>query len=112
MSGWASIYGPLKARFPEERYHFNKTLLSYEKTLAGVSAHFADGTTARADLLIGADGLRSAVRTRLCPGLEPEYAGYVAWRGTIAESALLVDLRAWLGSDFHMVLPPGEMFAS
>jgi len=66
MSGWASIYGPLKARFPEERYHFNKTLLSYEKTLAGVSAHFADGTTARADLLIGADGLRSAVRTRLC----------------------------------------------
>ena len=112
MSGWASVYRPLKARFPAERYHFNKTLLSYEETLAGVSAHFADGSTARADLLIGADGLRSAVRTQLYPGLESEYAGYVAWRGTIAESALPVDLRAWLGGDYWMVLPPGEMFAT
>jgi 2-polyprenyl-6-methoxyphenol hydroxylase-like FAD-dependent oxidoreductase len=42
----------------------------------GVEAVFADGTRARGDLLIGADGLRSALRTQLDPGAAPpRYVG-------------------------------------
>jgi 2-polyprenyl-6-methoxyphenol hydroxylase-like FAD-dependent oxidoreductase len=42
----------------------------------GISAVFADGTRARGDLLIGADGLRSIVRTQLDPGAAPpRYVG-------------------------------------
>jgi len=47
----------------------------------GVSLHFADGTTENGDLLIGADGIRSAVRTQLLGPQPPDYTGYIAWRG-------------------------------
>ncbi|MEV6973024.1 FAD-dependent monooxygenase [Kitasatospora sp. NPDC093806] len=34
------------------------------------------------DLVVGADGHRSVVRAAVCPDARPEYAGYVAWRGS------------------------------
>lgn len=48
-----------------------------------------DTTTAMdGDLVIAADGAHSAIRRKLCPGVVPKYAGYVTWRGRVAESAL------------------------
>ena len=41
--------------------------------------------TVSADLVIGADGPSSALRKLLLPQVTREYAGYVAWRGTIPE---------------------------
>jgi 2-polyprenyl-6-methoxyphenol hydroxylase-like FAD-dependent oxidoreductase len=49
-----------------------------------VAARFADGSTERGDLLIGADGIHSVIRRELHGPAEPRYAGYAAWRG-IAE---------------------------
>lgn len=46
---------------------YGKRLVHAERTPAGVLAHFADGTSAEGDLLIGADGLRSATRTIIDP---------------------------------------------
>jgi 2-polyprenyl-6-methoxyphenol hydroxylase-like FAD-dependent oxidoreductase len=83
MSAWANVYRPLKDRFPAERYHFGKSFLKFERDNSETVARFEDGSEARADLLIGADGLRSAVRAQLFPGLEPAYAGYVAWRSIV-----------------------------
>jgi 2-polyprenyl-6-methoxyphenol hydroxylase-like FAD-dependent oxidoreductase len=40
---------------------------SFEQDDEGVTVQLADGTTARADMLVGADGIRSAVRTQLLP---------------------------------------------
>src|SRR5690348_7225016 len=47
----------------------------------GVTARFENGDSARADLLVGADGLNSAVRAHLHGARPPRYAGYTAWRG-------------------------------
>ncbi|GAP88688.1 putative FAD NAD -binding domain-containing protein [Rosellinia necatrix] len=40
----------------------------------------------RADLVIGADGPDSFVRSKYLPGTERRYVGYIAWRGTVPES--------------------------
>ena len=42
-----------------------------------------NGERIHGDLIIGADGLGSRMRQLLLPGSEPEYAGYIAWRGTV-----------------------------
>ena len=55
---------------------------------------FATGEGVAADLLVCADGDRSESRHRLLPDVRPQYAGYIAWRGTLEESkapATLVD---------------------
>ena len=58
------------------------------ETPAGVLAHFANGSTAQADALIGADGLNSRVRRQLWPAAVPRYAGYTCWRAVVDASRL------------------------
>ncbi|ASK88862.1 FAD-dependent oxidoreductase [Sphingorhabdus sp. SMR4y] len=45
-----------------------------------VLAKFANGDTAAGDLLVGADGVRSAVRAMLRPGDEPRFTEHIAYR--------------------------------
>lgn len=87
-SCWTRIYRPLKATLPDTCYRAGATLERIEQDRAGVTAIFADGTRARGDLLIGADGLRSTVRQQFLPDLKPRYTGYVAWRGVVDERQL------------------------
>ena len=49
------------------------------------------------------------VRSQLFPGLEPAYAGYVAWRSIVEDSAISPGAREWLQNNYWFVLPPGEM---
>ncbi|MFE6921014.1 FAD-dependent monooxygenase [Nocardia sp. NPDC057663] len=57
------------------------TVSGYRHDRDGVTVEFADGSTERGELLIGADGVHSAVRRTLA-GPEPaRYTGYIAWRG-------------------------------
>jgi 2-polyprenyl-6-methoxyphenol hydroxylase-like FAD-dependent oxidoreductase len=46
-------------------------------------ALLADGRAEPADLLIGADGINSAIRTQLHGERKPRYAGYTTWRGLL-----------------------------
>ncbi|KAK0507039.1 hypothetical protein JMJ35_010497 [Cladonia borealis] len=58
---------------PQERAHLQKRLIKIEDkdSDGGVILHFKDGTTAVADAVIGAEGIRSVVREHI---LGPEYA--------------------------------------
>jgi 2-polyprenyl-6-methoxyphenol hydroxylase-like FAD-dependent oxidoreductase len=40
------------------------------------------------DLVVAADGAHSAIRKKLCPEVNPQYAGYVTWRGRVPEEAV------------------------
>ena len=46
-----------------------------------VTAYFENGESAEADLLVGADGIHSRVRTLLFGPEKPRFTGCVAWRG-------------------------------
>ncbi|GAO07411.1 putative oxidoreductase [Streptomyces lydicamycinicus] len=64
------------------RFAYGKRLVAAEETREGVTAHFADGTSATADILIGADGIRSTVRTVIDPQApDPEYGGVLSFGG-------------------------------
>jgi 2-polyprenyl-6-methoxyphenol hydroxylase-like FAD-dependent oxidoreductase len=59
------LYQRMIAALPEGVLHMDKRLVSFDDGPGGVTLHFADGTTAQADVLVGADGLRSTVRRQL-----------------------------------------------
>jgi 6-hydroxynicotinate 3-monooxygenase len=69
---------------------------------------FADGSDARADVMIGADGVHSFVRETLFGAEAPRYTGRVAYRTTFS-STLLNGLHIdpntkWWGPDRHIVI--------
>ena len=61
--------------------HLNATCVGIDLDADGVTARFADGRTARGSILVGADGIRSAVRDSLIGATPPRYAGYFGYRG-------------------------------
>ena len=70
----------------------------------------SDGRTLEADVLIGADGLRSTVRQQCAPEVAPLYAGYVAWRSLLAERDFPPEIHRALFELMTFCLPPGEQF--
>lgn len=108
MTAWDRVFFLLRGALPEANYHRGKELRRVEQGANGVTAHFADGSAEQADVLIGADGIRSIVRQQYLPDVAPLYAGYTAWRGLIAEGAFPPALHAALFNDFAFCLPDNE----
>lgn len=70
----------LRAAVPTEAIHLNTTVTGVENSANQVTV-FAGGVQHSADLLVGADGLHSTIRTSLWPNAKPPvYAGYTTWR--------------------------------
>jgi 2-polyprenyl-6-methoxyphenol hydroxylase-like FAD-dependent oxidoreductase len=69
------------------------------------------GEAHRADLVIGADGHRSAVRRHVDPSAQPRYCGYLLWRGMVAADALDDEVRAtFLDGCLHLRPATGHHF--
>jgi 2-polyprenyl-6-methoxyphenol hydroxylase-like FAD-dependent oxidoreductase len=108
MTAWERVYRFLRDAFPPERYHRGKSLRGIEASQASVTALFDDSSCLAADLLVGADGIRSTVRQICQPDCAPRYAGYVAWRALIPEDALSLQAHRDLFPYMAFCLPPGE----
>ena len=108
LTSWGRLYAMLKAQFPPDAYHAGFSLARVEQTANGIRAIFENGDEAQGELLVGADGIRSTVRAQLLPAVTPQYAGYVAWRGLVEETALSPATHADLFEKFAFCLPPGE----
>jgi 2-polyprenyl-6-methoxyphenol hydroxylase-like FAD-dependent oxidoreductase len=112
LTSWDRVFRMLRQEFPDAHYHIGKELQRVEQTGGRVLAHFADGSSAEGDLLIGADGFRSNVRADVLPEVKPLYAGYIAWRGLVDESALPAKVHADIFDAMVFGLPPNEQFIS
>ena len=108
LSSWGRLYRALKDAFPAGAYHFDKTLVGLDDDGRRVTARFHDGSCAEADLLIGADGIRSTVRAQILPGVDPQYAGYVAWRGLVPEAKLPPELHREIFEHNMVCYPDGD----
>lgn len=118
QTSWNVLYRALRDGLPPARLHAGRRFARYEQEGQRVTAHFADGASETADLLIGADGARSTVRAQMQADVGPAYAGYVAWRGVVPEALLPQATREKLDRAFvfqqgdgHLLLAylvPGE----
>ncbi|MFI0976815.1 FAD-dependent monooxygenase [Streptomyces sp. NPDC021093] len=87
---WGPLWRELRARVPESvDFRTGTAVKQLRLTSRGVEL---DGELY--DVAVGADGIRSLVRTAACPDTVPEYAGYLAWRGAYPESEL-PDAHLW-----------------
>jgi len=111
-SSWARIYRPLKAALPPQCYRAYARLVGIEQNDHRITATFADGTCLRGDLLIGADGLHSIVRTQFLPLLQPNYTGYVAWRGVGDPTTIPPPMHDLLFHHMVFAFPEGSMLLS
>lgn len=60
---------------------YGKRLAGFQPSDGGVAARFADGSEARGDVLVGADGIHSATRRLLAPAVRPAYTGLLSIGG-------------------------------
>jgi 2-polyprenyl-6-methoxyphenol hydroxylase-like FAD-dependent oxidoreductase len=89
----------------DRRIVFGSEVTRYECDENRVRVHFADGRHADADLLVGADGVNSAVRRQHLPGAEPVDTGKRCVYGkTLLRPEALDRLPATLGAGFTAVV--------
>ena len=105
VTSWDRIHQILRALMPEGAYRLGRTVTGYAEYDDGVEAIFDDGSREGADLLVGADGFRSAIRGQMLPEVQPKYAGYVVWRAVTGEADLSEEVHERLFADFSFFLP-------
>ncbi len=110
LTAWERVYRLLRDAFPPQHYHRSRGFAGFTQDAGKVTARFSDGESVVADLLVGADGIRSTVRQQAAPDVTPLYAGYSAWRALIAESAFAPEVHRELFEYMTFTLPPGEQF--
>lgn len=113
---------PLEQLYPLHRAEFQKLLagalppgtvrlghdcVGVAEDAAGVRIDFADGSRARAEVLIGADGIHSVIQPLVSERSEPESEGIMAYRGLIPAdrpgvAGHLNSIQMWVG--------PGQSF--
>ena len=111
-TSWGTVYRALLDDFGQEHYHLGEFCAGFSQDVDQVELRFVSGRVERADLVVFADGITSTARRRLFPELEPEYAGYVGWRGTLREDqvtpetyGLLADTLTYsIGDHTHAVM--------
>ncbi|MFC4373183.1 FAD-dependent monooxygenase [Nocardia halotolerans] len=82
------------------------------RTGISVRAAHIDGTvdhsegTSTADLIVGADGIRSVVRRAVCGEVAPRYAGYTAWRAVVDTAESLTEFGETWGRGARFGMAP------
>ncbi len=107
----ADMLTMLADAMPAERNHLGHKLTALNDTGHHVELEFESGARATADIVIGADGIHSAVRNILLGAEAPQFTGCVAYRGMVPadrlpNSDLRVESQLFLGPGSHFVSYP------
>ena len=104
----ADLLAMLRHALPGDRVHLAHRLVALDDRGARVEVTFANGSTAAVDLLVGADGIHSAVRALVFGEEPPRFTGCAAYRGLVpakrlAQLELEVTTQIWMGPRGHFV---------
>ena len=104
----ADLLDTLVRALPEGRIHLAHRLVGLSDDGERVEATFENGTKSEFDLLVGADGIHSTVRTILSGPEQPRFTGCVAYRGLVPAGRLKhldleVTAQMWMGPGAHFV---------
>jgi len=80
---WWHLQQALVSQLPRNIIHLDRQCIGFVQNESEVKIHFAGGETTSADLLIGADGINSAVRSTLVGAEQPRYLNSMAWRAIL-----------------------------
>jgi salicylate hydroxylase/6-hydroxynicotinate 3-monooxygenase len=104
------LHGALLSTVPAGLLAYDKTLVGIERIGGSFTLRFADGGSARADAVIGADGVHSRVREILLGPEKPRFTGRIAHRTTfpsaLMKGYLVETCTKWWGPDRHIVIYP------
>lgn len=107
MTAWDTLFAAFRTSLPDGSYRLDSALQGLAIGGDEVVATYTDGSCARGDILVGADGVGSTTRTLLeIPG-KISYSGYVAFRGLEPESELPAELQDLLAERFTLFGIPG-----
>lgn len=86
----------LLAAIGVDRVRLNKRCVAIEQTVHNATAIFEDGHRATGDIVVGADGTHSIIRTHVVGhSTERRYVGYVNWNGLVPISDELAPPNSW-----------------
>jgi 2,6-dihydroxypyridine 3-monooxygenase len=95
-----------------DKYHLGNSVSGFRDEGSEVTVFLSDGTTKKVDLLVCADGINSTARRLLVPNPSPEYAGYVAWRGTIGPENVMAESFNFLQESItYHLMPDGHLLS-
>lgn len=104
----ADVQSILLQKIPERNLHTGLACVSVENTSAGAAAILSNDNAIEADIVMGADGIHSAVRDSLFGAQPPKFTGCICYRGMAPYEALAhlpaaQGLNAWWGPSGHVV---------
>ena len=107
----ADLQAALVEALPGDVLHLGATCSGVTVDRERPRVHFLDRPNVESDLVIGADGIHSAVRRHLFPSIETRYSGYTGWRGVTRHSATAV-VETWgRGARFgHVPIGAGRVY--
>jgi len=77
----SDLLAALISALPADRVRLGHDFGYLERQKSSVGIHFSNGVSVEHDFLIGADGIRSRVRSQSLGVYDPVYRGYTVWRG-------------------------------
>jgi len=86
----------------------NSRVLGFEESEDCVEVKLSNGSRVRADILVGADGVKSAIRAQIAGAGRASYTGDAAWRLIVPAERLPANLMGqvmsvWMGPGRHAV---------
>lgn len=98
----------LAGRLPGEALRLGHRCVGVEESRSGAEVYFADGTSAAADAVVGADGVHSVIRSHVVGEVRGRYSGTIGYRGLVSVEDLpsLPDptpLQFWAGPGRHLL---------